>query len=478
VERQNLRGRVRFEVVKEPDALRLQVRPDDADETRATLRVEAPESAGDEVHEVRLRAAAGDRQREQTVRVTVATPPRLRLLPVAAVTLDAGQSRTVPVQVERHKAPGPVTLTLHGLPAGVQAAPARIDAGSDRGAVELTAASDAAASRTVTLRAAAGDVRAEKEFALVVKEAGTFKTSVGLELVLIPKEKFMMGSPPNEEGRYDNEGEKPHEVEITQPFYLGKYTVTRGQFRQFVQATGYKTDAEKGEKGWNYGYDAEKKSFEDNPKYNWLNPGFAQTDEHPVVLVSWNDAVAFCAWLEKKEGKKYRLPTEAEWEYSCRAGTTTRFYSGDADDSLKAVANIADASFKAKYPAATWAQGWDDDYPFTAPVGKFQKNAFGLYDMHGNVWQWCQDWYGSDYYKNSPRQDPQGPGAGASRVVRGGSFRNAPRTLAPPAATASRPRSGTAPSAFVCCVCGRPPAEPSLASDYLSSDLCVWKTAG
>ena len=143
-----------------------------------------------------------------------------------------------------------------------------------------------------------------------------------------------------------------------------------------------------------------------------------------MANVTWNDAVAFCDWLSKKEGKKYRLPTEAEWEYSCRAGTKTRFYSGDDDDSLKAVANIADASFKKKYPEGDWAASWDDGYPFTAPAGKFKPNAFGLYDMHGNVWQWCADWYGEDYYKKSPGQDPQGPDAGPFRVLRGGSFLN------------------------------------------------------
>ena len=126
-----------------------------------------------------------------------------------------------------------------------------------------------------------------------------------------------------------------------------------------------------------------------------------------MVNVTWNDAVAFCDWLSKKEGKKYRLPTEAEWEYSCRAGTKTRFYSGDDIETLKGVANILDASFKKKYPQASWAAAWDDGYPFTAPVGKFKPNAFGLYDMHGNVWQWCADWYGE--YPQGKVVDPQGP---------------------------------------------------------------------
>ncbi len=251
--------------------------------------------------------------------------------------------------------------------------------------------------------------------------------SIDMKLVSIPAGKFLMGSPKDEKERAGDE--EQHEVEITKPFHMGVYTVTVGQFRQFVKDAGYKTEAEKdGEGGW--GYNAATKDFEKDKKYNWQNVGWDQTDDHPVVNVTWNDAVAFCDWLSKKEGKEYRLPTEAEWEYSCRAGTKTRFYCGDGEDSLKGVANIADAAFKKKYPAGSWAVAWDDGYPFTAPVGKFRPNAFGLYDMHGNVWQWCGDWYDGDYYKDSPRQDPQGPqdgDAGAFRVIRGGSFSDVAR---------------------------------------------------
>src|SRR5262249_50911714 len=116
----------------------------------------------------------------------------------------------------------------------------------------------------------------------------------------------------------------------------------------------------------------------------------------------------------------------AEWEYSCRAKTTTRFHSGDDEESLARVANVADASLKRKFPNWTTIKA-DDGYVFTAPVGKFQANTFGLHDMHGNAWEWCQDWYDANYYKNSPRQDPQGPGAGVLRVLRGGSWFVEPR---------------------------------------------------
>jgi formylglycine-generating enzyme required for sulfatase activity len=191
-----------------------------------------------------------------------------------------------------------------------------------------------------------------------------------------------MGSPAAEDGRFGNEHQ--HAVEITKAFYLGKFEVTRGDFAAFVKASKDKAD----------GGDS------------WAHVT-GQTDQHPVVNVSWRDAVAFCEWLSRKEGKTYRLPTEAEWEYSCRAGARTRFHNGDDDNAVTQVAN-----FNSKG---------------TVPVGQFQANAFGLHDMHGNVWEWCQDWHDANYYRNSDRRDPQGPDAGALRVIRGGSWSNGPR---------------------------------------------------
>jgi formylglycine-generating enzyme required for sulfatase activity len=231
-----------------------------------------------------------------------------------------------------------------------------------------------------------------------------------------------MGSPKGEEDHLDEELQ--HEVEITRPFYLGKHEVTVGQFKAFVKDANYVTEAEKDGKG---GRAFDGKEFVQKPEFTWKNLHFVQTDEHPVVVVSWNDAVAFCAWLSKKEGKTYRLPTEAEWEYACRGGTKTRFSTGDKEDDLKAAGNVADAALKAKWADATWAVGWDDGFAFTAPVGKFKANAFGLYDMHGNVWEWCSDWYGEGYYGKSPGADPQGPADGKDRVARGGAWSTQPK---------------------------------------------------
>ncbi len=143
-----------------------------------------------------------------------------------------------------------------------------------------------------------------------------------------------------------------------------------------------------------------------------------------MVNVSWNDAQAFTTWLSQKEGKTYRLPTEAEWEYACRAGTTTAYFSGDDGETLAAFENIADGTAKEKHPAwiTTVAR---DGYVFTAPVGKFRANAFGLYDMEGNVCEWCQDRDGS--YKRSPVDDPVGSSRGFYRMVRGGAWGRSPR---------------------------------------------------
>jgi formylglycine-generating enzyme required for sulfatase activity len=225
--------------------------------------------------------------------------------------------------------------------------------------------------------------------------------SIGMKLVPIPAGKFFMGSPSDERGRKDNEYR--HEVHITRPFYLGMHEVTVGQFQAFVDATHYQTEAERSGQGASRRFPNDQWKFD--VQTNWRNPGFAQTAEHPVVCVSWNDAVAFCAWLSKKEGAAYGLPTEAQWEYACRAGTQTRFSSGDEESDLSRCAWYAgNAGLK------------------THPVGEKQANAWGLLDMHGNVAEWCQDWYGT--YEGLELKDPLRTNKGVKddRVVRGGGW--------------------------------------------------------
>jgi len=268
--------------------------------------------------------------------------------------------------------------------------------------------------------------------------ATTQTNSIGMALVRIPAGEFVMGRaesadelakafPDYERERIDGlRDEEAHRVRITRPLDMGTHEVTIGQFKQFVE-DGHPSEAERdGTGGW--GYNPAIAYFEGRkPVYSWRNPGFKQGDDHPVVNVTWNDAVAFCQWLGKKEGRVYRLPTEAEWEYACRAGTTTRYSVGDDPKQLVKVAALYDADTRELFPQfAKYAVPGSDGHPFTAPVGSFRPNAFGLYDMHGNVWEWCSDWYGEDYYRQSPADDPQGPADGNVRVRRGGSWHTWP----------------------------------------------------
>jgi len=246
---------------------------------------------------------------------------------------------------------------------------------------------------------------------------------VTMKLVQIPAGKFMMGSPETEKDR--DKDEVQHEVTISKPFYMGVTHVTVDQFAAFVTDSGYKTDAEKD--GWSVGFEVKdgKIIVEKMNGCSWRNPSFDQKGDHPVVQVSWNDAKAFCDWLSKKSGKTVVLPTEAQWEYACRAGTRTAYPWGDDPDDGRGWANCTDQSLKKKLPNEPDKVkffSWDDGFVFTSPVGSFKPNAFGLYDMIGNAGEWCSDWYDKDYYANANNVDPQGPGSGSSRVLRGGSW--------------------------------------------------------
>jgi formylglycine-generating enzyme required for sulfatase activity len=272
--------------------------------------------------------------------------------------------------------------------------------------------------------------------------------SLGMKFVLIPAGEFQMGREESADSwasdfpQYDRErflklgDETPlHLVHITRPFYLGQTEVTVGQFRKFIEASGYRPEAERdgtGGYGYNPAYDPAKTvrgdAFEGrDPRYSWRNPGFPQTEAEPVLNVTWNDAVAMAEWLSRIEGHQYRLPTEAEWEYACLAGTGTRYYNGDDPQQLIAIANAFDADAAENWPRwQVYALKGHDHYAFTAPVGRFAPNAFGLYDMLGNAWEWVSDWHSDDYYAQSPVNDPQGPVTGRKKVRRGGSWHSWP----------------------------------------------------
>jgi formylglycine-generating enzyme required for sulfatase activity/serine/threonine protein kinase len=289
----------------------------------------------------------------------------------------------------------------------------------------------------------------QKQWATQLSIPAFDTNSMGMNLALVPPDAFDMGSDEKDIDLYAFQedwffskfvrerlrGERPkHRVELTKPVYMGVHEVTVGQFKKFIEASGYKTTAERDGRGygWRYG------EWVQDVQFNWRNPGFAQPDAYPVNNVSWDDAVEFCKWLSEKEQAEYRLPTEAEWEYACRATSTTQFYSGDGHAALedRDVANIADRELGVYsimerqkhrgYLLTPWAGGDSDNYVFPAPVGSFRPNGFGLHDMHGNVWEWCSDWYDPEYYRVSPRVDPQGPATGEYHVFRGGGWDNHP----------------------------------------------------
>jgi formylglycine-generating enzyme required for sulfatase activity/serine/threonine protein kinase len=215
-----------------------------------------------------------------------------------------------------------------------------------------------------------------------------------------------------------------HTVTITREFYLSKTHVSVGQFRRFVMATGYKTKAEEGAGA--YGAD-DQGNWSKHKECTWQNPGFLQTDRYPVVCVNWNDAKNFLDWLRSEYGVAAFLPTEAQYEYANRAGTGTRYFTGDDVESLRGYANLADASLKRTKP--NWLRPTiqlDDGYAFTSPVASYKPNPFGLYDMTGNAWVWCQDWYDASFYSNSPDGDPVQNTGQRIRVLRGGSWNDKP----------------------------------------------------
>jgi len=226
-------------------------------------------------------------------------------------------------------------------------------------------------------------------------QSKTYTNSIGMEFVLIPAGSFRMGTPTpscpqddpfTEKNEYqecrnsvDSDETPQHKVVISKPFYMGRYEVTQEEWYKIM---GSNPSAFKSEKvGGN-------------------------SRRHPVEQISWDDAQEFIRKLNQKEGtQKYRLPTEAEWEYAARAGSTGKYCFGDSEGQLGQYA---------------WYESNSGDK--THPVGQKQPNAWGLYDMHGNVLEWVQDWYGKTYYADSPSADPRGPSSGSYRVLRGGKW--------------------------------------------------------
>jgi len=273
------------------------------------------------------------------------------------------------------------------------------------------------------------------------------QNSVGMSLVLIPPGEFLMGGstellaatatwadtkrqnpPGTERARIETDEQPPHRVRLTKPLRIGATETTIGQYRRFVEASGYVTETER------FGGGNSSKTAETAPEKKaavWHRPGYRTTDDSPVTQLTWNDMVAFCNWLSEQEKRKpcyrldekkayqlvadsgtttdtagYRLPTEAEWECACRAGTTTQYWFGDD---------------RTKLAAHAWFED-NADHTGAQPVATKPANPFGLYDTSGNVWERCQDWHDAKWYTRSPTDDPQGPPTGTNKVVRGGAW--------------------------------------------------------
>lgn len=235
-------------------------------------------------------------------------------------------------------------------------------------------------------------------------------------MVVLPAGNFMMGSPQSEVGRLAHEGPL-HGVTIAHPFAVSKFEITVGQYAEFIARSGHVS----GNKCtvWTGVRPGETLAGK-----NWQDPNFTQTPNDPVVCVTWNDAQAFVRWLTEKTGARYRLLSEAEWEYAARAGTTTRYSFGDDETFICNFANVPDQSAKAAIGENVWKYAdCDDGFGFaTAPVGTFRPNAFGLYDMHGNVWEWTEDCYVANF-DGAPRDGSAWITAPCkSRVVKGASL--------------------------------------------------------
>ena len=216
---------------------------------------------------------------------------------------------------------------------------------------------------------------APSSFAGSLPSPCTFVNSICMKMVYIKSGSFLMGSPDSEKDRNGDEGPQ-HRVRITKGFHISVCEVTQEQYQKMMGK-----DPSHFKKGGNW----------------------------PVEQVSWPDATEFCRKLSAREMRIFRLPTEAEWEYACRARSKSRFCFGDLDRQLGIYAWYKSNSGRS-----------------THPVGRKRRNAWGLHDVHGNVWEWCQDWYASDYYARSPEDNPRGPDSGILRVIRGGSWASGP----------------------------------------------------
>lgn len=236
------------------------------------------------------------------------------------------------------------------------------------------------------------------------------------EMVVIPAGRFIMGSPAGEAGRSGNEGPQ-REVRISDSFALGKYEVTKSELEAFVKQTGLMIRGCRVLDGRRWRADDSR---------TWRDPGFPQGERHPAVCVNWEDAKKYVEWLSHKTGNEYRLPSESEWEYAVRAGTTAARFWGDDPAGACTYADVADRMTRQSHPAIQRFHACEDGFVYTAPVGSFRANPFGLHDMLGNVWEWVEDCWNPSYV-GAPEDGKAWTSGDCTRhVVRGGSWGLAP----------------------------------------------------
>ena len=252
----------------------------------------------------------------------------------------------------------------------------------------------------------AGERRTESVQLIEARSAIT--NSLGMRFVRVKAGSFLMGSPADEPGRSNDEIRHP--VKLARRFFMQRTEVTAGQFKQFVQATGYRTEAEKGGGCWITG---EGQGWVQQRGTSWKKPGSLKiNDSLPALCITWNDAKAFANWLSRKEQRTYRLPTEAEWEYACRGGKSTPFSTGSCLSTEEANFNRTGPAYK------DCSKVFRKPYGRPIKAGQLKPNTWRLHNMHGNVSEWCQDWYG--IYPSTRQIDPKGPSTGTERVMRGG----------------------------------------------------------
>lgn len=242
----------------------------------------------------------------------------------------------------------------------------------------------------------------------------SFTADFGTEFSRILPGTIILGANPEEPSRAD---EAQRRVTISRPYFIARTEVTVGLYEKFVNEKNYRI-SDGGISTIHAGVNA----FDENA--SWKNPGFSQTKDHPVVFVSWNDAVAFCEWLSEKYQGVFRLPTEAEWEFAARARSRSAYYWGDDFSKAGGRENIADTSYAKSFPSRDFKTKIDDGYVYTAPVGSFLPNNNLLYDVHGNVIEWVSDYWQIPLYRSIV--DPKGPATGKQRLAKGGGYASRP----------------------------------------------------